>query len=167
MRFAKGLLLAVPLAALLAAPALAQGGMMGRGQGWGMMGGGPGGGMMGGGMGRGPMMGMGGMMGDPTERIEGRLAFLHAELGITEAQEPAWNAFAEAARNSAASMAGMHRTMMALDGPPPLPERLELMEGMMTARLDAIRRMRAALDPLYEALTPEQRETANAIMGMM
>ncbi len=164
-------LLALPLAALLAAPAGAQGtGMMGGGQG--MMGGDQGGPMgpgtmMGGRMGHGPMMGMRGMMGDPSERIEGRLAFLRAELGITAEQEDEWDAFAEAARASAAAMGGMHATMMSMQGPPPLPERLSMMEDMMTARLEALRGMREAVGPLYEALSPEQRETADSLMGMM
>jgi predicted lipid-binding transport protein (Tim44 family) len=54
----------------------------------GTMGGGAGGPMMGM-MGRGGMMSM--MMGD---RIEGRIAFLKAELKITDVQMPQWNAFA-------------------------------------------------------------------------
>src|SRR4051812_15596108 len=46
------------------------------------------------------------MMGGPAgmgmiDRIEGRLAFLRAELKITEAQANAWNTFAEALRANA------------------------------------------------------------------
>ncbi len=187
MRPVTRILLALPLAALLAAPAVAQGtgmmgggnrdqmdqgmmgqGMMGQGSmgqgsmGWGMMGQG----MMGGRM-QGPMMGMGGMMGDPGARIEGRLAFLHAELGITPDQEQAWSAFADAARASAASMSEMHKRMTELDSPPTLPERMALMQEVMASRLDSMRKMHDAIDPLYEELSPEQKKTADSIMGMM
>jgi hypothetical protein len=71
-----------------------------------------GGGMMGGKM---PMMnmakmmemmrqsgdGMGGM--ELIDHIEGRIAFLRTELKVTDAQQPAWNAFADALRTNATS----------------------------------------------------------------
>ncbi|ORE90722.1 Spy/CpxP family protein refolding chaperone [Aurantimonas sp. 22II-16-19i] len=34
-------------------------------------------------------------------RVDGRLAFIRTELKITDAQMPAWNAFAEAVRSAA------------------------------------------------------------------
>lgn len=59
-------------------------------------------------MGPGMMMGPGtmpmiGMM-DPARHVEGRLAFLRAELKITEAQTPQWNAFTDALRANAKRM---------------------------------------------------------------
>ncbi|PWC70184.1 hypothetical protein TSH20_07215, partial [Azospirillum sp. TSH20] len=41
------------------------------------------------------MMDQQGGMGLPFEHVEGRIAFLKAELGITDAQAPQWNAFAD------------------------------------------------------------------------
>lgn len=80
-------------------------GMMGQGGGMGM--GGPmmGSGMMGGGM----MRGMAMMMG--PERVEGRLAFLRAELNVTDAQQKAWNDFAAAMRSAAKSLQTAHAAM--------------------------------------------------------
>src|SRR5208337_2677692 len=57
--------------------------------------------MMGGGVGRMMQMMGGGMMGGgttmaPFSHIEGRIAFLKAELAVTDAQPPQWNAFAGA-----------------------------------------------------------------------
>ncbi len=68
--------------------------------------GGPG--MMGYGPGRGWHMweGWGARWGGPdaiAERLDGRLAFLKAELKITDAQTPAWNKLADAIRKSAAT----------------------------------------------------------------
>ena len=97
---------AAAVAATLAGAALAQGGpgrMMGeRAGGWGtgMWGNdGPGMGMGMGMWGRGPWS-----RGGPDwmlDRIEGRLAFLKAELKITESQTAAWNQLADAIRTAA------------------------------------------------------------------
>jgi len=96
------------------------------GTGMGMMGGSGPGGMMGGDMG--PMMRnmmpmmrsmmaqrmdrMDGPMGMMSpRRVEGRIAFLRTELRITDAQQPAWNAFADALRAEARSMQDMRQRM--------------------------------------------------------
>ncbi len=139
-------------------------GMMGPGM---MMGRGGHGGMMRGMM-MGPGMMGGGMMMGPGRFVEGRLAFLKTELGITAEQESVWDAFAEAMRGNAGSMQAMHERMWSGDGwPESLPERMELHEELMSERLAALRSMREALEPLYEALSPEQREVANSLMGAM
>lgn len=131
--------------------------------------------MMGGRM---PMMGMmspGGMqMGVGTsgvmpgmmfEHVEGRLAFLRTELGITEAQMPEWSAYAEAARRSAETMRSMHESMRESGMPTTLPERLERHESMLTARLEALRQTRDAASDLYEALSQDQKQTADSLMA--
>jgi hypothetical protein len=150
-----------------------------RGRGWMMEENGAGRGMM---HGRGPMMmpGEGPMMdghgfgmgrgwgiGRRGERIEGRLAFLRAELGIAPDQEEAWERFADAMRENARTMRGMRRRLMSGGMPESLPARLDLRITMMESRLAAMRRMREALGPLHDALGPEQRETARELMGMM
>jgi hypothetical protein len=35
----------------------------------------------------------------------------------------------------------------------------------MTAQLEAVRRVKAAVDPLYEALSDDQKKTAELILG--
>ena len=67
-----------------------------------------------GGMGQGMMMGwgmmnpamMGMMMGGPA--AQGRLAYMKAELGITDAQTAAWDGYASAVNARVTSMQGMH-----------------------------------------------------------
>jgi LTXXQ motif family protein len=160
-------------------------GMMGAGRmmgpgagGFGMMGSG---GMMGGDMmeNMSRMMGMMSMMGTGmragTGHIEGRLAFLKAELKITEAQSPEWNAFADAVRGNANAMAETHQRVMSQGAPKTLPERLALEQKAMTAHLDALKKTTDALDKLYGSLDADQKKTADAIiigpmgmpMGMM
>jgi len=121
------------------------------------------------------MMGPGGMpmMGMMTDHIEGRLAFLKTELGITDAQESRWTAFAEAVRGSAKAMMGMHEGMMQ-PRDIALPLRLGQAERVLAARLDALRKTKAALEPLYASLSDAQKRTADqlivspmGLLGMM
>ena len=49
-------------------------------------------------------------------RVEGRIAFLRTELAITDAQGPAWNAFADALRAQARAMEALRGAAMG-DGP--------------------------------------------------
>lgn len=148
-------------------------GMMGQGGGM------PG--MMGGGMG--PMMGMmhgmmgghhgamPGMMGGhhgamrSLRRIEGQLAFLRAELRLTEAQMPPWNAFADAVR-AAVERLRQARTeaMQAARQPATAPQLLERRIALLSAQLEAARGVAAAMGPLYAALSEEQKRTADELM---
>jgi hypothetical protein len=120
-----------------------------------------------------PMMGMmGGRMMEMMEsHAEGRLAFLKTELKITDAQSAPWNAFAEAVRANAKGMQEMHAAMMdQRTQSAALPDRLGLHEKMLSAHLDAARRLSAAVGPLYAAFTDEQKKTADELMmpmGMM
>jgi LTXXQ motif family protein len=61
------------------------------------------------------MMGSG-MMGMMGEHVEGRIAFLRAELKITDAQVPQWNTFADALRANAKRMGEMRNTMGGMMG---------------------------------------------------
>ena len=131
----------------------------------------PGGAMAGaGGM---PMMGMMRMMmgqdgmgiGMMAGHVEGRLAFLKTELKITDAQLPLWNAVADAIRTDAKSMSEMMSGgMMGSSQTARLPEKLALREKMITAHLEVLRKFKAALDPLYAALSPEQKKTADELL---
>jgi len=114
----------------------------------------------------GRMMGHGYMMGGPGMHVEGRLAFMKTELGITDAQQGVWNTYADAVRASAGSMQQMHDMMMSGNWPASLPERMEFHEEMMAARLEALRTLRKVAVPLYEALDEQQKRVADTIMGM-
>jgi hypothetical protein len=112
-----------------------------------------------------------------TEHVEGRLAFLKTELKITAAQMPFWNKFAQAVRDNAKTMRSMMQGRMMQSGMTAtsqsanLPNRLALRETMMTAHLDALRKLKAAVDPLYAAFSDEQKKAADQMMlspmGMM
>ncbi len=134
-------------------------------------------GMMGpGGMGPG-MMGQGGfgpgMCASMAGHMDGRLAYLKAELKITDAQEPLWKPYAEAARDSAQGMQDRCTAMMGSRGAGglSLPDRMDLHEQFMAAQLDSLKAASKAFKPLYDALSADQKKSADQMlwgpMGMM
>jgi len=142
------------------APAAQPGMMGGMGRMMGSMGGTPGGmhtGMMGGGM-------MGGT-GLPFEHVEGRIAFLKTELKITDAQLPQWTAVADALRANAREHQTRHERMSTGGMPSSWPDRLAAQQGMLTMRLDALKRLEAAAKPLYAVLTDEQKTLADTLLS--
>lgn len=124
------------------------------------------------------MMGPGGGGMATIDRIEGRIAFLRAELKITDAQTSVWNAFAETLRSNAKKLGEMRSSMMpqATAGQqkaPTIIERVESQERWMQVRLEGTRTMKAALSKLYESLSDDQKKSADELlaphmgMGMM
>jgi len=123
------------------------------------------------------MMGEGGMGGMPmmaamAGHVEGRLAFLKTELKVTDAQLPLWNTFAQVVRDNAKAMEDMMPGgMMGAGQSATLPDKLAMREKMITAHLEGLRKLKTAVDPLYAALSDEQKKTADEIMltpmGMM
>ena len=118
------------------------------------------------------------MMGPGTDgmatidRVEGRIAFLRTELKITDAQTSTWNAFADALRANAKKLGELRTSVMGKPGET-TADRLDRQEQWLLARLEGTRAMKAAFTKLNEALSDEQKKTANDIlpphmgMGMM
>jgi hypothetical protein len=137
------------------------GGMMGKG----MMGGG----MMGKGMmgGHCPMMGMGMGGGGGSTHAAGRVAFLKAELEITDAQQAAFDAYAAALKKNLESMHAMRGGMMKKMMGGSAPDRLDARIGAMEKRLSALKEIRPALDKFYATLSDAQKKKADEmLMGM-
>ncbi len=103
------------------------------------------------------------MMDMMTDHIEGRLAFLKAELKITDTQEPKWGAFAEALRASAKAMMGMREGMMQ-GGDIALPARIDQNEKALAACLETVQKIKAAVEPLYASFSDAQKRTADQLM---
>jgi hypothetical protein len=114
---------------------------------------------------------MGAQSGMMAADVEGRVASLRTELKITDAQAPQWNRFADALRATAKSMNGMFEQMMSSDIEATLPGRLERHEKMLSAHLNVLKTLREAVEPLYAALSNDQKKTADQLrigpMGMM
>ena len=115
------------------------------------------------------MSGRGMTMCRMDEHIDGQLAYLQTELKITEAQTPQWNVFANTFRADKEKNARLCKSteneqarskMMSAS----LPESLGMMAARLTVRLESLRAMEAAIEPLYSILSKEQRKTADEIM---
>ena len=169
-----------------------QGGMMGQGQG-GMMGQdgmmGPGGmmgrgGMMGQDMGgqdmggcpmMGDMMGFGrrglkqgmghGAMMHSIPMMEGRLAYIKADLEITDAQMAAWDAYAAAVRAQHAPMESMHADMMKAKESGSALQRLDARIKAMESKLDGLKALKPVTEGLYAVLSDEQKKKADQLLG--
>jgi hypothetical protein len=103
--------------------------------------------------------------------IEGRIAFIKTELKITDAQQPLWEAVADAMRANAKDTTGMPNCMSMMQSPGTLPEKLAACVKAMSTQLEALRKLKTAVEPLYAALSDDQKKTADQLMigpmGMM
>ena len=116
-------------------------------------------GMMGQGMmGPGMMMGYGPMM-------EGRLAYIKAELGITDAQTEAWNDYVSAVKARATTMQGMHTTMMQTMQSGSAVERMEAHTQAMQSMVESMKALKPATEALYKVLSDEQKKKADLLLG--
>lgn len=148
----------------------------GAGPGYGMMGGygpgyGMGPGMMGGygpgyGMGPGMMAGYGPGYGmHAWGNADESLAALKAELGITEKQDSAWQAFAKNTKQQAENRQAWFTKMRQARSAGSAPELLAQQTELMKQRQVEMEANAKALTDLYAALTPEQKAIADQRFG--
>lgn len=101
------------------------------------------------------------------EHVDGQLGYIKAELKITEAQTAQWNVFADAFRADKEKQAQTCKTVqeqMRSMASAPLPDSMKIMADRLSARLESIRAMYAAIGPLYASLSQEQKKKADEIM---
>lgn len=114
------------------------------------------------------------------DHVEGRIAFLRAELKITDAQAGAWDAFAAALRANAKALAAAREPMMSQmkmgqagmgAGQPQAPmhvqslaQRLDAQERWQTARLESTRAIKTAYTKLNDVLSPDQKKAADELL---
>jgi hypothetical protein len=134
----------------------------GSGYGPGMMGNG----MMGGCPMMGAMMGGGNYQQSAAAWLDGQFAYAHSEIGVTDAQEPAWKAYVSAVKDRSDQMIAGHQSMMGAmwQGGLPFDQAYSLHIDIMQAHLDAIRATRDAALKLYGALTPDQQKKASWVL---
>ena len=101
-------------------------------------------------------------------RQAGMLAFAEVRLGVTDAERPAWTKFAATVKASSAPMKQLCTSTVGQPAAKTLPDHLHRMEAMETARLEQLRQSTPAVEELYSALTPKQKEIADHMVeGMM
>lgn len=111
--------------------------------------------------------GFGGMM--MMRYPDGTLAFLHTELHINQSEEANWQAFASAIKDNAKEAqarmkAHMQAHMDNAKAPPALPQMLQMREQMAEWHLASMKRVDAALIPLYNSLDAAQKQKADRLM---
>jgi hypothetical protein len=99
-----------------------------------------------------------------VERVEGRLAFIKAELKITEQQTAVWNELAEAVRNAAKHrnerMKDYHAGKVKTDT---LLERLDAHEQVLSITLEDVKQIKLSANKLYTVLSDAQKKEADDI----
>ena len=97
------------------------------------------------------------------ESADQRIRALQQQLGITAAQMPQWNAFAQAMRDNATSTDALFRqrassvaSMNALDN-------MKSYARVVRAYADNTDRLEAAFETLYNALSVQQKQTLDAL----
>jgi len=137
-------------------------------------GGGPGEGILGRDWGiRGPMAppsrpqggGIGWGMWGPVQYVKGRLAFMKAELDISDTQEQLWEVFAEALRDFLKARSGPGIGGAA--GAAGLPERLAMRERDLACDLEALRQWKAIVETFYAGLSEDQRRGADQLLTLL
>ena len=95
--------------------------------------------------------------------VDQRIRALQSQLGITDAQIPLWNAFAQAMRDNAASTdalfaqrAGSVSSMSAVDN-------MHSYAQIARAYADNTERLATAFDSLYASLTDTQKQAADTL----
>ncbi len=103
---------------------------------------------------------------DPGRHIEGRIAFLKAELKITDAQASAFARVAEAMRENVKEMAQLHEQFRAdRDKPKTAVQRLETRVKLGELHTQHEHRFLAAFKPLYDSLSDEQKKIADELLA--
>ena len=102
-------------------------------------------------------------------RIDGWIAFVEAELEITDAQRPQWDALATAVRANVGTvqeaLAQRHGSPEADENQrPSAVERLDAFEGLAEAGLAALRNVSPPFKALYAVLGEEQKARADRLL---
>jgi periplasmic protein CpxP/Spy len=99
----------------------------------------------------------------PGQRVDGKIAFLKAELKITPAQEEKWAPVAAAMRDNAQALDRAIATARQAQKPMDAVERIALRSDFAKVRAENEGRFLAAFKPLYESLSPAQQQVANQL----
>jgi hypothetical protein len=102
----------------------------------------------------------------PSRHVEGRIAFMRAELKITSAQERQWDLVASAMRANAQRMDQASQQMRADRGQAVSAiDRLDQRAHFTEVRATNDKSFAEAFRPLYQSLSDEQKKSADEMFG--
>jgi Spy/CpxP family protein refolding chaperone len=100
-----------------------------------------------------------------TNSVEARIKSLHDQLKITSAEEPQWDAVAQAMRDSANNTATLitdrakqAKSMTAIDD-------LHSYRAILQSHVDGIDKLTSAFETLYASMPDAQKKNADAVFG--
>jgi hypothetical protein len=103
------------------------------------------------------------MCGDLTAHHAARLAYVETKLELTDAQKPLFNKWRQVILDNAAKAKTDCLAMTPkTDAKPTILDRQTHAEMMLAAHLDAMKASHAALQALYDSLTPAQRQVLDS-----
>jgi LTXXQ motif family protein len=100
----------------------------------------------------------------PGQLIDGRIAFLQAELKITPQQEAQWQSVAAAMRQNANALDQVISSGRQQHGAVDAVQRLAMRDQFDKVRTENDERLLSAFKPLYASLSPEQQQIANQLL---
>ena len=100
----------------------------------------------------------------PGQLVDGRIAFLKAELKILPAQETQWEQVATAMRENANALDQTIGTARDQRGTLDAVQRLTMREQFAKVRAENDALLLTAFKPLYASLSPEQQQIANDLV---
>jgi hypothetical protein len=95
--------------------------------------------------------------------VDQRIDSLKTRLGITPAEEAAWDTFADTMRDNAAETDQLFATRSASAGTMTAVENMHSYAAIARAYADNTERLSNAFDTLYADLTPAQKQAADAL----
>src|SRR5271167_1983220 len=100
----------------------------------------------------------------PGQLVDGRIAFLKAELKIAPAQETQWQQVATAMRENANALDQALTNARGQRGTTDAVQRLTLREQFAKVHAENDARLLTVFKPLYAGLSPEQQQIANDLV---
>jgi hypothetical protein len=97
-----------------------------------------------------------------ADRVETRIKQLHEQLQITAAQEPQWNAVAQAMRDDAAAMQSVIAKRRQSHGQMTAVDDLRSYEEVAETHVAGLQKLIPAFQALYDTMSPEQKKNADA-----
>lgn len=98
-----------------------------------------------------------------SARVEARIKQLHAQLGISQAQEAQWDQFAQVMRDNASDMdkvlaerAQQFKSMNAVQD-------MESYQHVAEAHVRHLQKLVPAFQTLYDSMSPEQKQKADQV----
>ena len=112
------------------------------------------------------MHGGGGGFHSRADHVEGRIAYLKAELKITDAQAQAWDGVAAAMRRGSEAHRALREEMRSrADKPLTAVERLTLRDKAGAVRAENAKAFTTAFTALYGQLSDEQKKAADQLLS--